>query len=361
MNNMTDRMTNGRIAPQANIEELAENTARHCQLELASYLRRKASEPRLPEEAKPHPATGLSERLCSAVLGQEAAIQTVSEAVDLRTLGLELRDGRPLVFLFCGPTGVGKTELAHALAKELYPTSDRLLRIDCSEYSEAHQVARLLGAPPSYVGYGNPSPLEAFLKKDNAGVLLLDEFEKGNPALHRLFLQAFDAGRLTNSSGKTLDLSRLTIIATTNAGMQTRAAVGFGIDASRDGASISVDRLREVFPIELLNRFDALIPFRHLSKETTRQIVAQHLIPKAATRLREAHGKTLTVTTAAQDLVITRGYSKEFGARNLQRVFESLVMKKIATHLRSGVGCRDVVVDVSGVDTIVRCDVPAAA
>ncbi len=283
----------------------------------------------------------LESRLQAAIIGQDHAARLVSDSIRVRTAGFELRPGRPVgVFLFCGPTGVGKTEFARVLADLISGRPDRLLRIDCSEYSEPHQVARLMGAPPSYIGFDSTSALEAFLNQGRNGVLLLDEFEKANPALHRLFLQAFDAGRLTTSAGKTLDLSGLVIVATTNIWAKRRAEIGFAESALSDRpahrTSVPLDLLRQTFPIELVNRFDEIIAFSPLDRICARRILREQIVPRLTQQLVETRGLAMEITPEVEECVLQRGFSEELGVRNLQRAFLSLVANPLARYLHQG-------------------------
>jgi MoxR-like ATPase len=366
--------------------DLLRATVEVCRKELAAYLasstRRLPTPPhgdsavpadRVAPPSKPSILTAggldceaLEARLRASVLGQDHAITLVCDALALRYAGLDVREERPAgVFLFCGPSGVGKTEFATTLARALFPPkrgsagSSRLLRLDCSEYSEAHQVSRLLGSPPSYIGYDTPSPLEEFLKscEGRGGVLLLDEFEKAHPALHRLFLQAFDAGRLTTSRGRTLDLRPLIMIATTNIvrphQQQQQRAVGIGFQgnghdparadsrrsrSSKPDSAMPTDELRQVFSLELLNRFDEIIPFQPLSREIADRILTEHLIPAAAEMAHRRHGITFAVSRELAEQVLEEGYSPEFGARHLQRAFRRLVLREWARNITAQVG-----------------------
>jgi ATP-dependent Clp protease ATP-binding subunit ClpA len=310
--------------------DLLRATAQVCRDEVARYLSCQQpmganKRPRVSEQ-------DLVQALEESVIGQEHAIRAVVDRVTLRSLGLDLRPERPVgVFLFSGSTGVGKTELGQALARAW--AGNHLLRLDCSEFAEDHQVARLIGAPPSYVGYGQPSPIEEFLKGGPNGVILLDEFEKANPTLHRLFLQVFDAGRLTNSTGTTFDLSRIVFIATTNILLpKGKKAIGFTESHSDKATQPSLEPLRRVFPLELLNRFDEIIVFRPLERESVRRILRGHLVAAANAQL-ERHGVRIELTERAEAFLIEQGYSEELGARNLQRTFARLVLKAVARFL----------------------------
>jgi ATP-dependent Clp protease ATP-binding subunit ClpA len=245
---------------------------------------------------------------------------------------------------------VGKTEFAVTLAEFLTTRKDRLLRIDCSEYSEAHQVARLLGAPPSYLGYGAPPIIEDFARGTAHGVVLFDEFEKADAALHRLCLQAFDAGRLTTSAGKTVDLSRMVMIATANVrASDQRVPVGFHAITQADSLDKDpappIAALGRVFAAELLNRFDRIIGFRPIGRETAYRILRERLLPAVRERVRERYGVGLAIERAVEDLVIAQGYSEEFGARHLQRALSSLVLRPLAEAASSlPAGCSSLVV-----------------
>ena len=278
----------------------------------------------------------LAERLRASVIGQDEAVAAVAEAIQLWAMGLELRSHRPLGFLFCGPTGVGKTELATVLARELFRKQERLLCLDCSEFSEPHQVARLLGAPPGYVGYGTRSPLDEFLSGARGGVLLVDEFEKADEAFHRLFLQVLDAGRLGDSAGRTLDLSRLIIIATTNVGLRDQPIFGFHGGPAADPYEALVTALGGTFPIELLNRFDLMVRFRHLGRQTAQRIVHENLVAEADRMLAARYGLRLEVTETALAMVTDAGYSMQLGARNLHRAFNRMVLRPVAGLIRKG-------------------------
>lgn len=209
----------------------------------------------------------LESRLSGSIIGQEKAIQAVAQAVRVAKMRLELHQNRPDgAFLLTGPTGVGKTALALSLAKALSGRDDAIFRIDMSEFSDAHTAARLLGAPPGYIGYDDSPLLTRAVDTCSGGVLLLDELEKAHPQVHRLFLQILDAGRATDSSGRSLSFASITIVATCNVGSNQSTAPGFdqvaGIDS--DGR-VPMAALKRAFPIELLNRFDAIVPFRGLS------------------------------------------------------------------------------------------------
>jgi ATP-dependent Clp protease ATP-binding subunit ClpA len=214
----------------------------------------------------------LEESLGLCVLGQDAAIRTISNTVRICKRRIDIRPERPDgVFLFIGPSGVGKTALARALNFSLTGNDESLVIIDMSEFIEAHTVSKFLGSPAGYLGYGDIPPYLKRLRELSHGVLLLDEFEKAHPDIHRLFLQVFDSGHMTDSAGRQYDLSRITIIATANIYEKSRSRMGFGGGIDPDGASeqekIPWRMLQSIFPVELLNRFDDIILFNEISHD----------------------------------------------------------------------------------------------
>ena len=273
--------------------------------------------------------------LAKEVLGQDKAITAVVNTVRLCKKRLDLRPERPDgVFLFLGPTGTGKTALAEALAVALTGRSEKLIRLDMSEYAESHTVSRLIGSPAGYVGYDDEPYLLAQLKKHPNGVLLLDEFEKAHPQVHLLFLQAFDSGRLTDARGSTYSLANIIIIATANIRLQKQSATGFlslGKDMGGTEAGSMFDHLCDYFPPELVNRFDEIVPFQPLSGSIIRKIIRQKILPLANQNLEKNCGLSLELKEDLEDLIINRGTSDKFGVRNLHRTFEEMVLKPFAS------------------------------
>ncbi|GAA5532870.1 AAA family ATPase [Deinococcus aluminii] len=268
--------------------------------------------------------------LKARVFGQDAAVGAVASAVKLARAGL--RDPvRPQgAFLFAGPTGVGKTELARALADRL---GVHLARFDMSEYQEAHTVARLIGAPPGYVGFDQGGLLTDAVAKNPDAVLLLDEIEKAHPDVYNLFLQLMDHGTLTDHTGKKVDGRGLILIFTTNAGAAdaSRPALGF----SREGrAGEEAEAVKRTFTPEFRNRLDAVIHFKPLSREVMASVVDKFLAQLAG-QLAE-RGVTLTVTPAARALLAQLGYDPQMGARPLARVIEERVKRPLADELLFG-------------------------
>lgn len=273
-------------------------------------------------------AAEIEEDLGEHVLGQDEARRKISMVISSRLMGLSLRKSKPPAVLFSGPTGVGKTEMALALAEILTGDRNRVCRIDCSEYGQGHQVSRLTGAPPGYIGFGEESLLERFLRDERGGVLLLDEFEKADRALHRLCLQMLDEGTLTSSNGRRLDLSRFVIIATTNVRRVRKTGVGF---ANREQKAQKVEppmkELREVFELELLNRFDSILAFNPIGKAAAKRILRERSIPRLFQNLVplfEVAGVSISAEVEAQ--ILDLGVSEDFGVRELHRVFEALII-----------------------------------
>lgn len=286
----------------------------------------------------------LESDLSAKVFGQQGAVEAVSSAVKLARAGLRDPQKPQGAFLFAGPTGVGKTELARALASRL---GVELIRFDMSEYGEAHTVARLIGAPPGYVGFDQGGLLTDAVAKNPHAVLLLDEIEKAHPDLFNIFLQLMDYGTLTDHAGKKVDGRGLIIIFTTNAGAAdaARPALGFG----REGrAGEEAEAVRRTFSPEFRNRLDAVISFAPLSREVMAHVVDK-FVAQLAAQLSEKN-VTLTLTPAARARLAELGYDPQLGARPLARVLEGKLKRPLADELLFG-RLRDggaVVVDVEG-------------
>lgn len=293
---------------------------------------------------------GLEAAIAKDVLRQDDAIRAVAQAVRVARMRLDPRRDRPNgAFLLTGPTGVGKTAFAERLAKALSGRDDALFRIDMSEFSDGHTAARLLGAPPGYIGYDDAPLLSRAVDACAGGVLLLDEFEKAHPQVHRIFLQILDAGRATDATGRTLSFSSLTIVATCNVGGDAGPALGFlaGTEEAALAASgrAPMTALRRAFPVELLNRFDAIVPFRALDRGDARAILSDVIVRDANANLKREYAFELSFTDAALDLILNSGYSVEFGVRDLQRAYRRLVSVPLAALVTASAGKGTLVVD----------------
>ncbi|XVV38026.1 ATP-dependent Clp protease ATP-binding subunit [Streptomyces sp. CA-100214] len=285
---------------------------------------------------------GLESHLHERVVGQEEAVRVVSDAVLRSRAGLASPD-RPIgSFLFLGPTGVGKTELARALAEALFGSEDRMVRLDMSEYQERHTVSRLVGAPPGYVGHEEAGQLTEVVRRHPYSLLLLDEVEKAHPDVFNILLQVLDDGRLTDSQGRTVDFTNAVVVMTSNLGSDviTRRGAGIGFGAGGAEADEEARReqvlrpLREHFRPEFLNRVDEIVVFRQLSGEQLRQITS--LLLEQTRRMVRAQGITVDFTDAAVDWLAERGYQPEYGARPLRRTIQREVDNELSRLLLDG-------------------------
>jgi ATP-dependent Clp protease ATP-binding subunit ClpB len=270
----------------------------------------------------------MEERLRERVVGQEEAIEAVANTVRAARAGLQ-DPNRPLgSFLFLGPTGVGKTETARALAEFLFDDEQALVRIDMSEYQEKHTVSRLIGAPPGYVGYEEAGQLTEAVRRRPYSVVLFDEVEKAHPEVLNVLLQLLDDGRLTDAQGRTVDFRNTLVIMTSNLGSQWISEPGLSEDEIRERV---MDALRSHFRPELLNRIDEVVIFRALGLEQIERIVEIQL---GSLRKRLAERKiTLELTAAAKELVAREGFDPVYGARPLRRTIQKEIVQPLAMRL----------------------------
>ncbi|KOT43703.1 ATPase AAA [Streptomyces caelestis] len=294
---------------------------------------------RLTEEEKDR-LLGLEQHLHQRVVGQEEAVRVVSDAVLRSRAGLASPD-RPIgSFLFLGPTGVGKTELARALAEALFGSEDRMVRLDMSEYQERHTVSRLVGAPPGYVGHEEAGQLTEVVRRHPYSLLLLDEVEKAHPDVFNVLLQVLDDGRLTDSQGRTVDFTNTVIVMTSNLGSEAITRRGATLGFASGGADEEARReqvlrpLREHFRPEFLNRIDEIVVFRQLTAEELRRIT--DLLLESTRRRLEGQGITADFTDAAVDWLAGRGYQPEYGARPLRRTIQREVDNQLSRLLLDG-------------------------
>jgi ATP-dependent Clp protease ATP-binding subunit ClpC len=276
----------------------------------------------------------LEEDLHERVIGQDDAVLAVAEAVRRSRAGLGDPD-RPIgSFLFLGPTGVGKTELARALAQALFGSEDRMIRIDMSEFQERHTVSRLVGAPPGYVGYEEAGQLTEAVRRTPYAVLLLDEIEKAHADVFNILLQLLDDGRLTDGQGRTVDFKNTVVIMTSNLGSDLITRRRLGFDNRAEGGDQVMARLRESFRPEFLNRIDEIIVFRQLDEAQLRQITS--LLLQETVRRLHAQAITVEFTPAAVDWLARRGFQPEYGARPLRRTIQREADNRLSAMLLDG-------------------------
>ncbi len=272
----------------------------------------------------------LDKKLAGSVIGQNQAIEKVARAIKRNRIGFN-GTGRPIgSFLFVGTTGIGKTELAKQLAKQLFGSKEAMIRFDMSEYREPHSISKLIGSPPGYVGYDEAGQLTEKVRRNPYSLILFDEIEKAHPDVLHAFLQILDDGRLTDSKGRTVSFKDTVIIMTSNAGTgASTASVGFGAEANNKTHSV-LNKLGDYFKPEFLNRFDDIVEFNQLSKDDLKKIVS--LMLENVNKMLKNRGITIDVSDAAKDKLVEKGYNPEMGARPLRRVIQEEVEDKVADY-----------------------------
>jgi ATP-dependent Clp protease ATP-binding subunit ClpB len=280
----------------------------------------------------------LEEELHHRVVGQEEAITAVSDAVRRSRAGLQNPEKPVGTFLFLGTTGVGKTELAKALAEYLFDDENAMTRIDMSEYQESHSVSRLVGAPPGYVGYDEGGQLTEAVRRKPYSVVLLDEIEKAHPDTFNILLQVLDEGRLTDNKGRVADFRNTIIIMTSNLGsqiIQERFEATKDVDSAMEAAKLDVLAvLKQKVRPEFLNRIDDTIMFTPLSKSNISAIVDLQL--KGLQKMLNKQGITFDATSEAISYLAEKGYNPEYGARPVKRVIQKEVLNELSKAILSG-------------------------
>jgi ATP-dependent Clp protease ATP-binding subunit ClpB len=273
----------------------------------------------------------LADALHERVVGQDEAVQAVADAVIRARAGIK-DPNRPIgSFIFLGPTGVGKTELARALAELLFDSEHAMIRLDMSEYMEKHTVARLIGAPPGYVGYDEGGQLTEAVRRRPYSVLLFDEIEKAHPDAFNVLLQLLDDGRLTDGQGRTVNFKNTVVIMTSNIGSQLIVERRSDHEGMKQAV---LEALRREFRPEFLNRVDDIVVFHALEREHVRAIVDIQL-RRLLARLADRH-ITLGLTDRAKDYLANRGYDPVYGARPLKRVIQQEIETPLARQLVTG-------------------------
>ena len=273
----------------------------------------------------------LEKRLNKRIIGQTEAIRAVCGRLMVTYSGVAKRTGPLGVFLFAGPTGVGKTELAKALGAELFGGEKSIIRLDMSEYMEQHSVSKLIGSPPGYVGYDEEGQLTGKLRSQPYSLVLLDEVEKAHPRVLDMFLQLFDEGRLTDAKGRTVDATNSLFVMTSNVKVEggRKANLGFGAEAKNEAKPDIAGGLKKYFRAEFINRIDQIVVFQPLAEDSAIAIT-QQIVSSLEKRLASTMGLRLTVSDSALRLIVKTGHSEEFGARDLRRIVEEKIESPLA-------------------------------
>jgi ATP-dependent Clp protease ATP-binding subunit ClpC len=282
----------------------------------------------------------MADDLTAAVVGQDEGIQKVVKAIQRNRVGL--KDPKKPIgsFIFLGPTGVGKTELARALARYMFDSDDSLIRIDMSEYMEKFTVSRLIGAPPGYVGYEEGGQLTEKVRRKPYSVILLDEIEKAHPDIYNILLQVLDDGQLTDGLGRKVDFKNTMIIMTSNIGARQLKDFGEGVgfttasriaNAEENNKAVIEKALKRTFSPEFLNRIDDVVIFNQLTEENIFSII--DILMKGVTKRLDNLGLTLELTPEAKQFISEKGYDSQFGARPLHRAIQKYLEDPLAEEI----------------------------
>jgi ATP-dependent Clp protease ATP-binding subunit ClpB len=276
----------------------------------------------------------MEDKLRTRVIGQDEGLIAVANAVRRSRAGLQ-DPNRPIgSFIFLGPTGVGKTETAKALAEFLFDDEKAMLRLDMSEYMEKHAVARMIGAPPGYVGYEEGGQLTESVRRRPYSVVLFDEIEKAHPDVFNVLLQILDDGRLTDSKGRTVDFKNTVLIMTSNLGSREIMSAAENPLADRNVKDDVLQVLRNHFKPEFLNRIDDIVVFKQLGKEQISSIIEVQL--EHLRKLLSDRNISINLDDSAKDLLVNEGYDPVFGARPLKRAIQTLIQNPLAVKLLNG-------------------------
>ena len=280
-------------------------------------------------EAETQKLINLESNLHKRIIGQDEAVSAVARAIRRNRVGLQSTK-RPPSFIFVGPTGVGKTELSKALAFEMFGNENSIIRFDMSEYMESHSTAKLIGAPPGYVGYDDAGQLTEKVKRNPYSILLFDEIEKAHPDIFNILLQVLDDGRLTDSQGNVVNFENTIIIMTSNAGSTLNTnSIGFG--NSEASKNKMLDALKDIFRPEFLNRIDEIVAFNPLTNEQLLQIVSL-MLSDTQTVLNDKNIQ-LVVSEEAKKYLLEKGTDLKYGARPLRRAIQHYIEDELADML----------------------------